>query len=130
MPEIKSPKKKILVVDDEPMVCEAIGMLLKFDGHEVVAASHGQEALALFERDRFDLVITDYHMPGMRGDELTLALKALLPGQPVIMITAYAEMLKTSAVPLMGVDQLINKPFQLQELRDAIQKLLPVDQTL
>ena len=122
MPEQTSPKKKILVVDDEPMVCETIGMLLSFDGHEVVAAGNGKEALTLFEQDKFDLVITDYHMPGMNGDVLALAIKERLPGQPVIMITAYAEMLKTSAVPLAGVDQLVNKPFQLQELRDAIQK--------
>ena len=122
MPAQTFPKKKIMVVDDEPQVCEAIGMLLSFDGHEVISASHGQEALALFEQDRFDVVITDYHMPGMRGDELALALKARRPGQPVIMITAYAEMLKASAVPLAGVDQLVNKPFQLADLRDAVQK--------
>ena len=122
MPDHPSSKKKILVVDDEPMVCEAIGMLLSFDGHEVVSAGSGKEALALFQQEKFDLVITDYHMPRMNGDVLALALKERLPGQPVIMITAYAEMLRTSAVPLAGVDQLVNKPFQLQELRDAIQK--------
>jgi two-component system cell cycle response regulator CpdR len=122
MPEQKSPKKKILVVDDEPLVCEAVKMLLEFDGHAVVTASDGKEALALFERGRFDLVITDYTMPGMKGDELALALKARLPGQPVVMLTAHAEMLKTSAVPLVGVDQLVSKPFQLADLREAIQK--------
>lgn len=111
-----------MVVDDEPMVCEAIGMLLTFDGHEVISASNGNEALALFEQGKFDLVITDYHMPKMNGDELALAIKARLPGQPVIMITAYAEMLKTSAAPLSGVDLLVNKPFQLADLRDAVQK--------
>ena len=122
MPKATAAKKKILVVDDEPMVCETIGMLLSFDGHEVVPASGGKEALDLFEKNQFDLVITDYTMPGMRGDELALAVKARVPGQPVIMITAHAEMLKTKSAPLSGVDQLVSKPFQLEELRVAIRK--------
>jgi CheY-like chemotaxis protein len=115
-------KKKILVVDDEPLVCEAVKMLLEFDGHEVVTAGNGNEALVLFDRGGFDLVITDYTMPGMKGDELALALKARSPGQPVIMLTAHAEMIKTIAVPLVGVDQLVSKPFQFADLQDAIQK--------
>jgi CheY-like chemotaxis protein len=114
--------KKILVVDDEPLVCEAVKMLLEFDGHEVVTAGNGNEALVLFDRGGFDLVITDYTMPGMKGDELALALKARSPGQPVIMLTAHAEMIKTIAVPLVGVDQLVSKPFQFSDLQDAIQK--------
>jgi CheY-like chemotaxis protein len=122
MPEPTFAKKKILVVDDEPLVCETIGMLLSFDGHEVVPAGSGKEALALFEKDRFDLVITDYTMPGMKGDELALAVKARVPGQPVIMITAHGDSLRTSGRPLTGVDQLVGKPFQLADLREAIQK--------
>jgi two-component system response regulator PilR (NtrC family) len=122
MPEPKSQKRKILVVEDEPQVRDVLKMLLSFDGHEVVTAGDADEALAAFEREPFDLVLTDYHMPGMKGDELALALKARLPGQPVVMVTAYAEMLKASTAPLRGVDQLVNKPFQIQELRDAIHK--------
>ena len=117
-----SVKLKILVVDDEPQVCEAVKMLLEFNGHEVMTAGNGDEALALFDEGRFDLVITDYTMPGMKGDELALALKARLPGQPVIMLTAHAEMLKTVAVPLTGVDQLVSKPFRFADLQNAIAK--------
>ena len=123
MSEPTSAKIKILVVDDEPLVCETVGMLLSFDGHEVVPAGSGKEALALFEKDRFDLVITDYTMPGMKGDELALALKARLPGQPVVMITAHGDSLRTSGRPLTGVDQVVGKPFQLADLREAIQKV-------
>jgi CheY-like chemotaxis protein len=121
--EQQIPPKKILVVDDEPMVCETLKMLLEFDGHEVVAANNGREALALFAPGRFDVVVTDYTMPGMKGDELARAIKTHGPDQPVIMVTAHAEMLKTSVVPLAGVDQLVNKPFELADLRDAIQKV-------
>ena len=122
MPEPKPPKKKILIVEDEPQVRDVLKMLLSFDGHEIVTASDAQEALVIFEQGGFDVVITDFSMPGMKGDALALALKARLPDQPVIMVTAHAEVLKTSGVPLRGVDQLVNKPFQIQELRDAIRK--------
>ena len=117
-----SLQKKIFVVDDEPMVGDAVKMMLAFDGHEVVTASHAQEALALFERDKFDLVITDYAMPGMKGDELAATLKSRAPGQPVILLTAHAEMLKSSNVPLDGVDDIISKPFRLEDLRSAINR--------
>jgi CheY-like chemotaxis protein len=115
-------KKKILVVDDEALVCEAIAMMLSFDGYEVVTAGSGNAALALFAPGKFDLVTTDYTMPGMNGAELALALKAQSPGQPVIMITAHSDMLKSSGTPLTGVDQVVSKPFQFAELRAAIQK--------
>jgi len=117
-----SAQKKILIVDDEQQICEAVKMLLEFHGHEVITAGNGNEALALFDQGRFDLVITDYTMPGMKGDELALALKARVPGQPVLMLTAHAEMIKTAAVPLTGVDQLVSKPFRFADLQNAIEK--------
>lgn len=118
-------KKKILVVDDEPFVCDAVKMMLAFDGHDVETANSGREALELFGRHRFDLVITDFAMPAMKGDELAVAIKARVPGQPVIMITAYAEMLQSSGDPLRGVDHVISKPFLLENLREALLKVLP-----
>ncbi len=113
-------QKKILVVDDEPLVADAVRMMLTFEGHEVVTARNAQEALALFEPGKFDLVITDYAMPGMKGDELAAAIKSRAPGKPVILITAYAEMLKASNVPLGAVDHIVSKPFRLDDLRAAI----------
>lgn len=118
--------RRILVVDDEPFVCDAVKMMLAFDGHQVDTASSGKEALELFDKGKYDLVITDYAMPVMKGDELALALKTRTPGQPVVMITAYAEMLKASNHPLGGVDAIISKPFLLENLREAIKKSAPV----
>jgi CheY-like chemotaxis protein len=112
--------KKILVVDDEPFVCETVKLLLAFDGHEVVTALNGEEALKQFQTAPFDLVITDYSMPAMKGDELGVKLKTLKPGQPVVLITAYAEMLRGDGAPIPGVDYLISKPFLLEHLREAI----------
>lgn len=114
--------KKILVVDDEPFVCDAVKMMLNFDGHEVETAASGRLALEMFEPGKYDLVITDYAMPQMKGDELALQLKARAPDQPIVVITAYAEMLKASDSPLVGVDSVVSKPFLLDDLRAAIAK--------
>ena len=118
------PSKKILVVDDEPFVCDAVKMMLAFDGHEVETANSGQEALTIFKEGKFDVVITDFAMPRMKGDELAATIKARAPGQPIVMITAYAEMLQTSGHALAGVDFIISKPFLLENLREAIVEVL------
>ena len=115
---------RILVVDDEPFVCDAVKMMLTFDGHTVETANNGKEALAMFEKGKFDLVITDFSMPAMKGDELAAAIKALAPTQPLVMITAYAEMLQSEGNPLTGVDFVISKPFLLEKLREAIAKVV------
>ena len=73
------PQRRILVVDDEPLVCDAVKMMLDFDGHLVKTAGNGKEALAIFEQEPFDLVITDFEMPAMKGDELAAAIKARVP---------------------------------------------------
>ena len=86
--------RRILVVDDESLVCHTITILLKVDGHTVTTASSGEQALALFEPSKFDLVITDYAMPAMTGVELAAAIKSRAPGQPVVLLTAYADKLR------------------------------------
>ena|ERR1041384_2657011 len=120
-----SSQRRILVVDDEPFVCDAVKMMLAFDGHLVETANSGAQALAILEEGTFDLVITDFAMPIMKGDELAATIKARNPKQPVVMITAYAEMLQSSGNPLPGVDFMISKPFLLENLREALAKVAP-----
>jgi len=120
------PQRRILVVDDEPLVCDAIKMMLEFDGHVVETAGSAKAALVLLEKGKFDLVITDFEMPIMKGDELAAVIKSRDPTQPVIMITAYAEMLQAAGKPLTGVDSIISKPFLLEDLREAIAKATPL----
>jgi len=101
-------------------------MMLAFDGHSVETATSAKDALAIFDKSKFDVVITDFAMPAMKGDELALAIKARNPHQPVVMITAYAEMLQSAGNPLPGVDFIISKPFLLENLREAISRVTPV----
>lgn len=113
-------------MDDEPLVCEAMAMMLSFDGHQVQMAQNGAEALALLEKQPFDLVITDYAMPEMRGDELVQRISARWPNLPVLMVTAHAEVLLANQVPLPGVVMVLSKPFMLDTLRRAIEKACPM----
>ena len=119
------PQRRILVVDDEPFVCDAVKMMLAFDGHSVETASSAKDALILFDKAKFDIVITDFAMPAMKGDELAMAIKARDPHQPVVMITAYAEMLQSTRNSIPGVDFIISKPFLLENLREAIARVTP-----
>jgi len=121
MTEAGVSKLRILVVDDEPSVGDVVGMLLRFDGHEVEATHSGKEALALLQRNRFDLIITDFAMPGMTGDQLATAIKAANPDQPIVMITGHAGMLPRRP----SVDFVVGKPFQLEDLREAIAAVRP-----
>jgi CheY-like chemotaxis protein len=115
--------RRILVVDDEPLVCDSIRKFLAVDRHEVETAVSADEAMAAFQKGSFDLVIADYEMPVMRGDKLAAAMKALRPEQRVILITAYAETLRHKGSFPLGVDLVLPKPFALQEMREAIQRL-------
>lgn len=116
--------RRILVVDDEPYVCDALKLMLTVDGHQVTTASNGHEALEAFGKDKFDLVITDFSMPAMKGDELAATIKTRNPEQPIVMITAFVEMLSGAGTPLNGVDVLLSKPFRFEQLREAITKAL------
>ena len=113
--------KRILLVDDEPSVRGSFRMMLEIDDHTVTEASDGAEALDLFAKGQFDLVTTDFEMTVMKGNELAVRIKKLAPKQPILMITAYGRELGDSENP---VDSILNKPFTLDNLREAIAKLL------
>jgi CheY-like chemotaxis protein len=119
-----NPKRQVLVVDDESAVANVMEMMLRFEGYEVQTVPGGREALAALELTGFDFVITDYSMPEMKGDELAAIIKQRWPGKPVIMLTAHAEMLKSSGRKMPGIDALINKPFLLEDLRAAMARSL------
>lgn len=124
MAEPEQAKYQILVVDDEPTVCKAIQMMLKFYGHEVITADDGHAALALFEAGNFDLVVTDYLMPGMRGDQLIAHMKRARPRLRVILASAFADDFHPNHNPSSGVDHVLTKPFSLDDLRAAIARVM------
>jgi len=102
-------------------VRETIKMLLDLDAHHVTEAGNGKEAIEQFKLGHFDLVMTDYAMPGMRGDELAAQLKQLAPAQPILMVTGSAP---ESGARSYQVDGTLRKPFLLNDLRQAVVHVL------
>jgi len=113
--------KRILLADDNVIVREVLCRILELDDHSVTEANNGAEALDLFIKGQFDLVVTDLEMPVMRGDELAVWIRQLVPRQPILMITAYENRRADSENP---VDSVLHKPFTRDALRDAIASLL------
>ena len=118
---MKIPPKHVLVVEDESGVREVCRLLLRMEGHTVAEAKDGIEALDLFAKDRFDLVMTDFLMPGMSGCDLAAKLKQLAPSLRILMITGYAMEVGASE---NHVDAILPKPFSLADLRQAFERLL------
>jgi CheY-like chemotaxis protein len=81
--------KKILVVDDDEMLCRFACDILATEGYRAIPAVSTAQALEAFEHEHFDLLVTNSHMPGMSGVELAQAVRGRIPGFPVIVMTAY-----------------------------------------
>jgi two-component system sensor histidine kinase EvgS len=115
---------RILVVDDEDLVRDALMMLLRLDRHLVEGASNSSQALEMFQPGKFDLVITDYKMAGLKGDQLAAAIKALVPDQPILMFTGHAEAFWSDQNTPKHFDYLITKPCSRETLREAVAAVL------
>ncbi len=113
------PKYKILVVDDDLELNTSFALLLEFDGHEVHTAYTGEAALEKLARTHFDLMISEYWLARMRGDELAMLVKARWPELPIIMVTANFEEICVEH-PIPGVNCLLDKPFTMNQLREAM----------
>src|SRR5579864_9840051 len=112
--------KKILLVEDERWVRECIKRLLWLDAHSVTEASNGEEAIKIFATETFDVVITDFDMPRMAGDELVASIRDHAPEQPIVLITAGVERFRHQQNPASAI---LCKPFGVQELRDILASL-------
>jgi CheY-like chemotaxis protein len=116
---------RILVVEDEPLVREVLSVYLTEDKHEIVTANDGREGLEKFKNSgNFDLVLTDRAMPEMNGDALAQEIKKLKPGQPIILLTGFGDLMTGAGEQPPGVDLVVGKPFTLTTLRGAIGKVI------
>lgn len=114
----------ILVVDDEQGMRELLTVLLEHQGHRVIAAPDGEQALKIVAHQLPDLVISDVRMPKMDGIGLLTGIRKKHPHLPVIMVTAYASMDSTIQVMRLGADDYITKPFRIDEIRLVVEKAL------
>ncbi len=121
--DLLSRKKKILIVEDEPMSVRLIQQLLKDYQFELVVAVDGFEALEKFKKTSFSLVIMDLYMPIMDGFEASKKMKEISKDTPIIVIsttTIPEEDLKKD----IGIDYFLAKPLNVTKFRDFIHMLL------
>lgn len=106
----------ILLIDDEPMVRDIIQKFLTFRGHRVAVADSGSEGIAAFKKEGFDLVITDLGMPGMTGWDVAGEIKRLNPKALVVLMTGWSADLDSQKVKESGVDRIVQKPFNVDDV--------------
>jgi DNA-binding NtrC family response regulator len=121
--------KKILIVDDEPLVSKTLVKLLQKHGFNAEIAESGEDALDVIKKDDFDLIITDVRMPGMDGVEMIKKIReyrkhADKKAIPEIMITGYADIDKYEAAMKLKVQEYIYKPFDNRKFLDTVHKIL------
>jgi DNA-binding NtrC family response regulator len=114
---------RVLVVDDEPKLGGVVAQMLALDGHAVVRAGGGREALARLAEEDFDVVVTDLRMPDVDGLAVLRAAKGRSPAPEVVLMTAYGT--AESAVEAMkaGAADYVTKPFSMDELRIRVGRL-------
>ena len=111
---------KILLVDDEPNVLRALRRLL--DKYEVFTADSGDSALLLAETQNFDLVITDYRMPGMNGIDFLILFKRMQPNAIRVVLTGYPDLEAVQhAINEAQVFRFINKPWSNLEILSVVE---------
>ena len=115
---------RVLVVDDEPSIVDAVATSLRYEGFEVDVAVTGRDALSLAQEDPPDLVILDVMLPGLDGLEVTRRLRADGVDVPILFVTARDTLHDKVAGLTIGGDDYVTKPFALAEVIARVKTIL------
>ncbi|HEX5768309.1 MAG TPA: response regulator [Burkholderiales bacterium] len=111
--------KKILVVDDDPVVGRSFDRVLSPKGYAVISATSGAEALERLEAEKYDMVYTDIKMPGMDGIEVAKRIKAGRPWLPVVIVTGYGTEANEAEARAAGVAEFLHKPLSPETIEGS-----------
>lgn len=117
-------KKRLLVVEDTPVLAENMADLFRMEGYEVDISENGFEGLQRLKESKYDLIITDLLMPVMDGETLVSEIRIMTPTVPVIVLTArHLDVVLQDALRAVGVDLILNKTVEIDLLLDYVSKL-------
>jgi len=119
-----SALRKVLVVDDDPVVAKSFDRVLSGKGYAVITAASGQEALNKLETEDYDVVFTDIKMPGMSGLEMAEQVKERRPWLPVVIVTGYGSPDNEARAEAAGVSSFLRKPLSPEMIEGSAQKAL------
>jgi CheY-like chemotaxis protein len=116
--------RKILVVDDDPVVGKSFDRVLSGRGYAVVTASDGTEALRKIAAEEYDAVFTDIRMPGMDGIAVAEQIKRRQPWLPVVVVSGYATAENEARAKAAGVSAVLHKPLSPEMIEDSAREAL------
>ena len=117
-------QRKVLVVDDDPVIAKSFDRVLSGKGYAVITARDGDEALRKLRDENYDVVFTDIKMPGMSGIEVAERIKATQPWLPVVIVTGYGTEENEARAEAAGVSGFLRKPLSPEMIEGSAQKAL------
>ena len=116
----------ILLIEDEVLITEMVETVLTGKGYTLLIARDGEEGVAMFSRHQKEIkvVITDFGLPKLRGDEVANRIKAIDPKAKIILLSGFLDPLVRSNMTKLGVNRVIQKPFTFPELTDSVRAVL------
>ena len=111
--------KRVLVVDDDPVIVESFDRVLTPRGYAVIHAANGEQALERLAAEDYDLVYTDIKMPGMSGIEVARRVRASRPWLPVVIVTGYGSAENQARAKEIGVTAFLDKPLTPEMIERA-----------
>lgn len=120
----KQKPKRILVVDDEAQICKVIQKILVQEGHHVLVACNGPEALAKLKKGGVDLMLIDLKMPAMDGLEVLKLARTIQKKLRSIILTAYGTVTSAREAMCLGVFDFLTKPFDNRLLKKVVREAL------
>jgi CheY-like chemotaxis protein len=117
---------RVLVVDDDPHVLQLLRVNFELEGYDVDSANNGEEALKRIAAQKPDVLVCDVMMPGMNGLEVVERVRSepTTAKLPIVMVSAKAQQADLTAGGAAGADAYVTKPFDPQDLLDAVAKVL------
>jgi len=122
--ELESSKLKILLIDDDETGCQLLKEQLEEENYRVEYCLRGEVGLQKLKLDKYNLVILNYMMPGMRGDEVLEQIKRIYPLMPVIILTGYADVDTARKFGRIGASDFVSKPYEFDDFLARVQKFI------
>ena len=117
-------KLRILLVDDDDLIRDSLTMAFKTKGCFLRAAENAEEGLKALQQERFDIIISDFRLPGINGLEFLKLTSVTQPDAIRFLITAYRDDYIFSDTPFTGIDEFIEKPFAVKALVNLLASAL------
>ncbi len=114
----------LLIIDDEEGMCWALEKAMEEEGHQVFTATRGLEGLAIFTRQKVDLVLCDIKMPDLSGIEVLEQIRKKNPQVPVVIMTGYSSLPIALEAIKKGANSYLTKPFQIAHLKELVKKTI------